>query len=162
MVRFRETPVTDDAARLLLNEYFGSRELSFPESQGRYQPVFPSAAAFEPPRGVFLVVEAEVDGGSADVGCGGVRRLETPDGAPVRFEVKHLWLQPRVRGRGYGRVLLGELERRAIELGAGELVLDTNDSLLAAGGLYRSSGYVTIPPYNENPNATTWYAKRVG
>ncbi|WP_349898313.1 GNAT family N-acetyltransferase [Parafrigoribacterium soli] len=161
MVRFRETPVTDDAATLLLNEYFESRELSFPEAQGKYRPVFPAASAFEPPRGVFLVVEADTDDGVADVGCGGIRRLDTPDGAPVRFEVKHLWLQPRVRGRGYGRVLLGELERRAIDFGAGELVLDTNDSLLAAGGLYRSSGYVQVEPYNDNPNATTWYAKRV-
>jgi hypothetical protein len=38
-------------------------------------------------------------------------------------------------------------------------VLDTNASLAAAGGLYRSSGYVDIPPYNENPNATNWYLK---
>ena len=43
-----------------------------------------------------------------------------------------------------------------------ELVLDTNASLEAAGGLYRSSGYVDIEPYNANPNATNWYGKRVG
>lgn len=178
MVSFRETPVNDDTARRLLDEYFGSRELSFPEAQGKYRPVYPAAEQFEPPRGVFLVVEAEADeradggtvggeggradAGRADVGCGGIRRLGTADGAPVRFEVKHLWLQDRVRGRGFGRRLLDELERRAIDFGARELVLDTNDSLTAAGGLYRSSGYLRIEPYNENPNATAWYSKRVG
>ena len=49
-----------------------------------------------------------------------------------------------------------------MEFGAEELVLDTNASLEAAGGLYRSSGYVDIEPYNDNPNATNWYGKRVG
>ena len=44
---------------------------------------------------------------------------------------------------------------------ADEIVLDTNDSLAAAGGLYRSAGYATIEPYNANPNATTWYGKAV-
>ncbi|HAN26006.1 MAG TPA: PadR family transcriptional regulator, partial [Microbacterium ginsengisoli] len=46
-------------------------------------------------------------------------------------------------------------------LGAAELVLDTHHSLAAAAGLYASSGFVTIPPYNENPNATRWYGKRL-
>ena len=163
MVSFRETAVSDDAARMLLTEYFGSRELSFPASQGRYHPVFPSPEQFVPPRGVFLVVEGEdAHGDPADVGCGGVRRLESAENAAVRFEVKHLWLQPHTRGLGYGRALLRELERRAAGFGAGQLVLDTNDSLTAAGGLYRSSGYVRIDPYNDNPNATTWYAKDLG
>ena len=76
--------------------------------------------------------------------------------------MKHLWLAPAASGRGAGRGLLGELERRAVAFGAQELVLDTNASLEAAGGLYRSSGYVDIEPYNENPNATNWYGKRVG
>jgi ribosomal protein S18 acetylase RimI-like enzyme len=163
MVRFRETPVTDEAAQALLTEYFGSRELSFPAAQGKYRPSFPPPAQFVPPLGVFLVVEGVgPDGAAADVGCGGIRRLETAVGDPVRFEVKHLWLEPHTRGLGYGRALLRELEHRAVEFGAQELVLDTNDSLTAAGGLYRSSGFVRIEPYNDNPNATTWYAKAVG
>jgi hypothetical protein len=57
--------------------------------------------------------------------------------------------------------LLAELERRAIGFGATESVLDTNASLTAAAGLYHSSGYRSIPPYNDNPNATNWYAKRL-
>ena len=79
----------------------------------------------------------------------------------MRFEVKHLWLAPEGRGRGEGRRLLQELERRAVAFGAEEIVLDTNASLEAAGGLYRSSGYVDIEPYNANPNATHWYGKHV-
>ena len=146
---FRETPVTDEAAHALLAEYFAFRAATFP-SPGGYRTTFPEPEAFEPPRGVFLV--AELDGDA--VGCGGIRAL----GGGV-FEVKHLWLRPAVQGRGFGRALLAELERRAIGFGASELVLDTNASLEAAGGLYRSSGYDDTEPYNDNPNATNWYRK---
>lgn len=165
MPGFREALVTDTTAHALLAEYFGSRELSFPQAQGRYQPVYPVADQFVPPRGVFLVVEgADLDGNAADVGCGGIRRLQTLHGDsapddPVRFEVKHLWLEPHTRGLGYGRALLRELERRAVALGAEQLVLDTNDSLTAAAGLYRSSGFAPIAPYNDNPNADLWLRK---
>ena len=105
--------------------------------------------------------EVQQDDGTV-IGCGGVRRVESaPASDDLRFEVKHLWLTPAARGRGAGRRLLAELERRAIEFGADELVLDTNASLAAAGGLYRSSGYAEIEPYNANPNATHWYGKQV-
>ena len=155
MVTWRESAVDEPAAHRLLAEYFDARAETFPG--GGYVTVFPSPADFVPPRGEFVVVEDE----GTDVGCGGIRR--SPSGADglVRYEVKHLWLEPRTRGRGLGRTLLAELERRARALGAEELVLDTNASLAAAGGLYRSSGYVDIPPYNENPNATNWYRKKL-
>ncbi|KZE92668.1 Acetyltransferase [Agromyces sp. NDB4Y10] len=158
MLRFRDADVTDPDAHRLLEAYFAERAEGFPPEQGAYRPTWPEPARFTPPVGVFLIVEDE--SGEA-VGCGGVRRIADADDGTVRFEVKHLWLAPAGRGRGEGRRLLLELERRAVGFGAGELVLDTNASLEAAGGLYRSSGYVDIPPYNANPNATNWYGKRV-
>jgi len=158
MVTWRETQTTDAAANALLTEYFTSRALGF--TGGTYTTTFPDAAQFVPPRGVFLVVEGEdLAGEPADVGCGGIRRLDDGPAGEVRFEVKHLWLQPHTRGLGYGRALLAELERRARQFGATELVLDTNASLEAAGGLYRSAGFVNVEPYNDNPNATDWFAK---
>jgi ribosomal protein S18 acetylase RimI-like enzyme len=66
-----------------------------------------------------------------------------------------------VRGRGAGKLLLRELESRAAAFGAEVVVLDTNASLEAAGGLYRSSGYRDVEPFNDNPNATNWYEKRL-
>jgi GNAT superfamily N-acetyltransferase len=146
---YRTASVTDAAAHALLTEYFTFRAQTFPTATG-YRTTFPDPDEFVEPRGVFLVVE--LDG--ADVGCGGIRSL-----GGGRFEVKHLWLRPEMQGRGLGRELLAELEHRARALGATELVLDTNASLEAAGGLYRSSGYTDIEPYNENPNATNWYSK---
>jgi GNAT superfamily N-acetyltransferase len=158
-MRFREVDVTSAEALDLLDAYFAERAAGFPAAQGAYRPTYPTAEQFTPPAGVFLVVED--DGGV--IGCGGVRRIQRrPETNEVRFEVKHLWLAPAARGRGAGRLLLEELERRAVGFGAQELVLDTNASLEAAGGLYRSSGYEDIEPYNANPNATHWYGKRVG
>lgn len=160
MLRYRDASVTDADAHELLADYFAERAVGFPSAQGEYRPTWPTAEQFTPPAGVFLVV---VDESGTAVGCGGVRRIEQrPETLEVRFEIKHLWLAPAARGGGEGRRLLAELERRAIEYGAQELVLDTNASLEAAGGLYRSSGYVDIEPYNANPNATNWYGKRVG
>lgn len=157
-----EVPVTDTRAQKLLTDYFAARAEDFPPELGVYRTVLPDPARFERPRGVFVIA---LDSYGEPIGCGGVRQVDvavdrgTP-GATV-FEVKHLWIVPRIRGTGAGRVLLNELEERARGLGASELVLDTNASLIAAGRLYRTAGYEEIEPYNDNPNATTWFWKRL-
>jgi len=145
---YRPTPVDDPASHELLAEYFAMRTADLPH----YRTVFPDPALFTPPAGVFLLVTDD-DG---PVGCGGIRMLE-----PDRAEVKHLYLRERARGKGWGRELLAELEARAVGLGARVIVLDTNAVLEAAQGLYRSSGYYDVPPYNDNPNATHWFAKEI-
>jgi ribosomal protein S18 acetylase RimI-like enzyme len=155
VVRFRGALVTEESARELLNEYFESRAATFPPGNGPYRVSLPTITDFISPAGAFVIVEHD----GVDVGCGGVRSLGSSPQGLNRFEVKHVWVRPSTRGLGLGRALLNELERRAIELGAEELVLDTNASLEAAGALYRSSGYVEIPPYNDNPNATDWLRK---
>ncbi|MEZ5191006.1 MAG: GNAT family N-acetyltransferase [Schumannella sp.] len=149
MPRFVPARIDEPDAARLLEDYFTSRELGF--VGGVYRRTSPDPAAFASPDGVFLLVYDDVD---APVGCGGVRML-----SPDRAEVKHLWLDPSTRGRGWGRTLLTELEARAAELGANEVVLDTNATLEAAQSLYRSSGYEQIEPYNDNPNATHWFRK---
>ncbi len=150
---FRVAAVTDPDAHELLAEYFAMRSAGFDPAAGAYRPVFPDPARFTGDAGVFLVVD---DADGSPVGCGGVRMLD-----PARAEIKHLYLRDSARGRGWGRLLLAELERRAALLGATEAVLDTNVSLAAAGALYRSSGYVEIASYNDNPNATTWFRKEL-
>jgi ribosomal protein S18 acetylase RimI-like enzyme len=174
VIEFVPTSAADPVAHDQLRRYFAEREQTFPSAQGSYTAHFPDAAQFVPPLGEFYVVASD---GEA-IGCGGIRRItdgptdgptgrdrssdgETARGALVRFEVKHVWIRRESRGVGAGRRLMHALEVRAAELGAEQIVLDTNESLEAAGGLYRSTGYRTVAPYNDNPNATHWYAKEV-
>ena len=51
------------------------------------------------------------------------------------------------RGRGYSRVVLGELERRAREMGYRAVRLETGLNQPEAIGLYERSGYHRIPVY---------------
>ncbi|UYO98352.1 GNAT family N-acetyltransferase [Microbacterium sp. M28] len=152
MLEFRDASPADPESHAILVEYFALRAAEFPG--GSYTPTFPAPGAFIPPAGVFLLAGPE----EAAVGCGGIRRLDDSD-AGVRYEVKHLFLRPEARGQGWGRAILEELERRAREFGATELVLDTHHTLESAGALYERSGFESIEAYNHNPNATRWYRK---
>ncbi|WP_243225037.1 GNAT family N-acetyltransferase [Microbacterium sp. CIAB417] len=154
MLVFRAVSPADPEAHDMLVDYFALRAAEFPG--GTYTPTFPTPDAFRPPAGVFLLAGPDDEA----VGCGGIRRLEDGD-AGIRYEVKHLFLRPETRGQGWGRAILEELERRAIEWSAAELVLDTHHTLEAAGALYTRSGFEQVDPYNDNPNATRWYRKRL-
>jgi GNAT superfamily N-acetyltransferase len=70
-----------------------------------------------------------------------------------------MWLHPSLRGRGAGRALLVALEAAAVDLGASRCVLDTNATLTTAIALYKNSGWVETPRYNDNAEATDWFAK---
>jgi GNAT superfamily N-acetyltransferase len=154
MASARVVSPADPDVHALLEEYFSMRTDTFPG--GGYSTTFPDPAAFVPPAGVFLAIDED----GVAVGCGGVRRIADGE-AGIRYEVKNVFVLPTGRGRGWGRLLLDALEDEARRLGAAELVLDTHHSLTAAAGLYASSGFVAIPPYNDNPNATRWYGKRL-
>jgi ribosomal protein S18 acetylase RimI-like enzyme len=73
----------------------------------------------------------------AIVAMGGVQRLDDET-----FEIMRMRVAITQRGRGYGRELLQELEKRARDRGARRLVLETATDLAAANHLYESEGYV--------------------
>ncbi|WP_022903612.1 GNAT family N-acetyltransferase [Curtobacterium sp. B8] len=155
----RTVPADAPEVDALLDAYLDERERTFPRAQGTYARKRTPAAEFTVPDGVFVV--AYDDG--VPVGCGGLRRIadgRTEDGGvDVRFEVKHVYVTPEGRGRGVATAVMDELEAAGGALGATAVVLDTNDSLVAAGAMYRSRGYARVAPFNENPNATAWYRK---
>lgn len=162
MIAFRDVTPADPAARALLSEYFADRVAGFPGGPDAYSVSYPDEDRFAHGALIVAVDAGPEPSGATDapgvpLGVGGVRPL----GAGV-FEVKHLFVRPAARGTGTGRALLAELESRAHAAGARRLVLDSNDSLVAAAALYRSAGFTTVPAYNDNPNATTWYAKELG
>ena len=105
------------------------------------------------PNGAYLV---GYDGGDAVAG-GGLRRLD--DGVA---EIKRMFVRPSARGRGVARALLEALEQTARELGYDRVRLDTGPKQVHGLALYRSAGYVDVPPYNDNPFACFWGEKRLG
>jgi ribosomal protein S18 acetylase RimI-like enzyme len=70
-----------------------------------------------------------------------------------------MWVAETARGLGLGRRLLAELEESAARSGAPAVRLETNRSLIEAIALYRSSGYVEVPPFNDEPFAHHWFEK---
>ncbi|WP_412872828.1 GNAT family N-acetyltransferase [Curtobacterium flaccumfaciens] len=160
-VEVRTVPADLPEVDALLDAYLDEREATFPSAQGTYSRKRTPAAEFTPPNGVFAVA---YDDGVA-VGCGGLRRIadgvDTSGAVDVRFEVKHVFVAPPGRGQGVATAVMDLLERAGAGLGATSIVLDTNDSLVAAGAMYRGRGYERVEPFNENPNATAWYRKPI-
>lgn len=103
-----------------------------------------------PPRGAFVLAYLR---GEA-IGCGAVKHQ--PDNVT---DIKRMWVAESARGLGLGRRLLEHLERLAREHGSSEAHLETSDVLPEAITLYRSSGYVEVPPFNDEPFADRWFAK---
>jgi ribosomal protein S18 acetylase RimI-like enzyme len=56
-------------------------------------------------------------------------------------EIKRMRVAPARQGRGYGRRVYSELERRAKERGFDEFALDTTPAQTAAQALYESVGF---------------------
>ena len=103
------------------------------------------------PRGVMLVAYLR---GTA-VGCGALKHH--PDWSAS--DIKRMWIHEGARGRGVGRRLLEELERRAVAHGDRVVQLETNAVLVEAIALYRSAGFLEVAPFNDEPFADHWFRK---
>jgi GNAT superfamily N-acetyltransferase len=103
-----------------------------------------------PPAGHFFVAYLH---GEA-IGCGAVKHH---DHAPA--EIKRMWIAPGARGLGLGRRLLETLEGCARENGARVAHIETGGVLTEALSLYRSAGWVEVPPFNDEPFADHWFEK---
>jgi GNAT superfamily N-acetyltransferase len=152
-MEIRSEPASSALATRLLASYVGEVSVRIPGGFGLARSVSATVDELAPPKGEFLVVLDDIGEG---VGCGGVKDLGS--GA---FEIKRMWIAPSHRGRGYAKALLAALEDRARDSGAREVRLDTSAFLEEAVTLYRASGYSEIAPYNDNPFASLWFAKRL-
>jgi DNA-binding MarR family transcriptional regulator/GNAT superfamily N-acetyltransferase len=103
-----------------------------------------------PPNGAFVVAYLR---GEA-IGCGAVKHH--PHNVT---DIKRMWIAESARGFGLGRRLLEHLEGLAREHGSSKARLETSDVLPEAVALYRSAGYVEVPPFNDEPFADQWFTK---
>jgi DNA-binding MarR family transcriptional regulator/GNAT superfamily N-acetyltransferase len=105
-----------------------------------------------PPAGEFFVAYLHGE----PIGCGAVKHH--PD-APA--EIKRMWIARRARGLGLGRRLLETLEACAEAGGARVVHIETSAVLTEAHSLYRSTGWVEVPPFNDEPFADHWLEKEL-
>lgn len=102
-------------------------------------------AQFEPPLGLFLVGYLD----NVPVASGAWRAHDESEPAfePGDVEFKRMYVATSVRGRGFARAILAELERTAFAAGRRRAVLMTGLKQPEAIALYRSSGYREIPNF---------------
>ena len=60
------------------------------------------------------------------------------------YEVKRVFVREDCRGRGLSKLLMKKLEEKAVEYGAGFLILETSATFTEARNLYQSIGYQVI------------------
>ncbi|MBC7760258.1 MAG: GNAT family N-acetyltransferase [Candidatus Saccharibacteria bacterium] len=104
------------------------------------------------PLGILLLARQ----GATVLGCAGMRVRPGDIG-----EVTRVFVEPAARGKGVGRLLMKELERKSRELGLHALRLDTRTDLVEARSLYASLGYIEGEAHNTDPYANHWFRKEL-
>lgn len=153
MVTIISEPFDSPDGRRLNDAYFSELRSRFPAGYDPDAGMPTLTHDLTPPNGVFYVAQDE----ETVVACGGLKVLDA-----ITAEVKHMYVQPRHRGRGIGAQILAAVEQHARSLGMTRVVLDTNECLREAVTMYEQKGYDSIEPYNDNKWATHWFAKDLG
>ncbi len=116
------------------------------------------------PSGRFLIAidDAAIGASPRLIGCVAMRALGWPEAMPDDpwpiCEMKRLYIRPSHRGTGLGRRLAQAIVHEARTAGYAMMKLDSDTSCMqAANALYRSLGFIDIPPYNGDPTPyTVW------
>ena len=137
-LEFRREDVTSDAAAALIGALNAELSGLYPEDGANHFRLDSEEVAAG--RGTFVVAYAN---GEA-LACGAVRRLD-----PTTAEIKRMYVNPGVRGRGVGRRLLDTLELEARRLGVRRLVLETGERQRRALALYERAGFARVPRFGE-------------
>ncbi|EOZ98104.1 putative acetyltransferase [Indibacter alkaliphilus LW1] len=82
--------------------------------------------------------------GQIPVGCGAFKEYEKD-----KVEIKRMYVLENYRNKGIAGLILQTLEQWAIELGYSSAILETGLMQPEAIGLYKKSGYDTIPNYDQ-------------
>ena len=149
----RDDAPTGEASRALFAEYMALVRERLGDEFDPSEEIFATESAFDGDGTAWLVA---YDDGVA-VACGGLRPL-----TPEIGEIKRMFVTAAARGRGHGRALLAELERRARDAGYERVRLYTTEVLHEARALYLDAGYHRIDAANVNDRAEDiWLEKRL-
>lgn len=142
---------SEEAQRLIAALDEGLARLYTPDQ--RFGPNF-KAAQIADGRAVYLIARHE---GRA-VACGAIQLLD-----PTTAEVKRMYTDDDMRGKGIGRAVLDELESRARAMGVTKLVLETGIHQHAAIALYTRAGFEQVDCWGEYLTSATsvCYAKEL-
>jgi len=136
------SPAQLDEVRKLLLEYWENRKLEMYVFNFD-QELAGLPGAYAPPDGRLFLAQWE----DQPAGCVALRKLE-----PEICEMKRLYLSPKFRGKGIGRVLAEFIINEARSIGYKKMRLDTIQSnMQEAIALYRQLGFNEIAPYRVNP-----------
>lgn len=131
-----------DAVRKLLLEYWENRNLEMYVFNFD-QELAGLPGAYAPPDGRLFLAQWE----NEPAGCVALRKLESDV-----CEMKRLYLSPKLRGKGVGKILAEFIIQQARNIGYKKMRLDTIQSnMQEAIALYRQLGFTEIAPYRVNP-----------
>jgi GNAT superfamily N-acetyltransferase len=154
-VELRSEPSDGPAARALFEEYMALVQERLGGRVDHYaarEDIFATPEAFTGPATAWLVLYDD----GRPVGCGGLRRLDDEVG-----EIKRMFVTGAARGRGHGRRLLAELERRAARAGRRRVRLFTTEVLHEARALYTAAGYRIVATPREGARQDYWMEKEL-
>ena len=152
------TPADHDAIKALFREYAESLGFSL-AYQDFDQELANFPGKYAAPEGALLLAKV----GDEAAGTVALRKLDTGI-----CEMKRLYVKPQFRGRrtadgrSIGRALAEDIVAVGRERGYQRLRLDTiGGKMRQARSLYRSMGFVEIPPYYASPIPDTAYLELV-
>jgi GNAT superfamily N-acetyltransferase len=149
----RSEPPGGDASRALFAEYMALVHARLGDDFRPTEDIFATEGAFDGPGTAWLVLYED----GLPVACGGLRPIE-----PGVGEIKRMFVTATARGRGHGRALLAELERRARDAGYDRVRLYTTEVLHEARKLYDDAGYNRIDVAAVDDRAEdVWLEKRL-
>ncbi len=139
------------AARKLFQEYTDSLgiDLTFQNYEQELEQI---ETIYQPPSGSLILIKYK----DSFVGCVGLKKLDKPN-----CEMKRLYLTPKIRGKGLGKILCEKIIEKTKQFGYKRIRLDTLPSMTAARALYRNLGFHPIKPYYHNPIPGTIYMELI-
>ena len=145
-IRHATTPADFDAARALVASFISWLRVLYAEDTASvdeyFQAIQPELAslpgAYGPPSGCMLLAWLD----DKPVGMVALRSL-----GPGTCEMKRMFVQASLHGRGVGKALADALLTQARSLGYARMRLDTSHRQVAAIRLYRRLGFHEIEPY---------------